>query len=491
MTIDLGSRDYETIRADLLARASKVLPEWSDRDPSDFGMLFIDLWASQADVLHYYIDRLANEAFLPTAQYRESVLAFANLFDYVPRGRVSARGTITIQNGTAGSVTIAPFTEFAGRNNVDNQTYYAYTEFGGVIPSGQVAILDIIEGTLVQEESLAASATGQTGQRYVLANKEVADSTVRVYVYEDGVTPVEYQRVLRLSAAQAGSRVFALEVNSDEHTEVIFGNYINGSVPPSGAKITATYAISSGSAGNLPANLFTAFKSNSIVGVVPTTSSALSGGLDEESIEFLKDAIPLSISAQNRAVTRNDYVALALQIPEVAKAGILYTPGAGGASSVTIFPHPHVLDSDYLTDDVPSPQPVPASVQQAVVDHLAPRSILDVVVSSATEVEHQGIDVAMNVFVNERAVAVYVRNQVEAAIDEMFAFSNVFFGQRLTLSELYRAVLDVPGVDYVTITRFDVTGQTAVESSILVDPVKLPRKGTVTVNTTGGITTSP
>ena len=54
---DYTTRDFDTIRADMLARASAIMPEWTDRDPADFGMLMVDLWAHDADVMHYYIDR--------------------------------------------------------------------------------------------------------------------------------------------------------------------------------------------------------------------------------------------------------------------------------------------------------------------------------------------------------------------------------------------------------------------------------------------------
>jgi hypothetical protein len=55
-SFDYSSRDYSTIKSDLLARASRIAPEWTDRDPSDFGMVLVDLWSQMGDVLHYYVD---------------------------------------------------------------------------------------------------------------------------------------------------------------------------------------------------------------------------------------------------------------------------------------------------------------------------------------------------------------------------------------------------------------------------------------------------
>ena len=127
-----SSRDFDTIKGDLLARANKVMPEWTDRDPSDFGMLFLDLWAYAADIMHYYIDRAAGEYFLPTATQRESVLALANLMDYIPSGRTSAVSTLTLENiSSTTDYTVPAKTRFIARQ--DNETYQCYSPLGGTI----------------------------------------------------------------------------------------------------------------------------------------------------------------------------------------------------------------------------------------------------------------------------------------------------------------------------------------------------------------------
>ena len=97
---DFASRDYENIRRDLLNRASLIAPEWTDRDPSDFGVLLVDLWAYMGDVLHYYIDRAAGEAFITTATQRESMLALASLFDYKPYSRRASKAVVNLLNNS-------------------------------------------------------------------------------------------------------------------------------------------------------------------------------------------------------------------------------------------------------------------------------------------------------------------------------------------------------------------------------------------------------
>lgn len=96
-TFDYTSRDYLSIRQDLINRASITIPEWDSTDASEFGNVFIDLWAYMGDVLHFYIDRAASETFLSTATQRESILAIANLMDYSPASTRASRGTCTVK----------------------------------------------------------------------------------------------------------------------------------------------------------------------------------------------------------------------------------------------------------------------------------------------------------------------------------------------------------------------------------------------------------
>lgn len=99
-TFDYTSRDYLSIRQDLVNRAALNIEEWDTTDASEFGNVFIDLWAYMGDILHFYIDRAASETFLSTATQRESVLAIANLMDYQPASSRSARGTCTVTLST-------------------------------------------------------------------------------------------------------------------------------------------------------------------------------------------------------------------------------------------------------------------------------------------------------------------------------------------------------------------------------------------------------
>ncbi|MGE5287152.1 MAG: putative baseplate assembly protein [Micromonosporaceae bacterium] len=80
--IDYVTKDYEGFKQAMLAQIPVLLPNWTDRSESDFGVVLIELFAYVADILSYYQDRVANEAFLATATQRRSVTELLRLIDY-------------------------------------------------------------------------------------------------------------------------------------------------------------------------------------------------------------------------------------------------------------------------------------------------------------------------------------------------------------------------------------------------------------------------
>jgi len=79
--IDYVTKDYEGYRQAMLNQIPLLLPNWTDRSESDFGVALVELFAYVADILSYYQDRVANEAYLATATQRRSVTELLRLID--------------------------------------------------------------------------------------------------------------------------------------------------------------------------------------------------------------------------------------------------------------------------------------------------------------------------------------------------------------------------------------------------------------------------
>jgi hypothetical protein len=89
-SIDYLSRDFESIRQDLIDQIQFFNPEWTDRNASDFGITLIELFAYMGDILHFYIDRRAQNLYLTTCFTREAAVNILKLIDYEVPGKSSA-----------------------------------------------------------------------------------------------------------------------------------------------------------------------------------------------------------------------------------------------------------------------------------------------------------------------------------------------------------------------------------------------------------------
>jgi predicted phage baseplate assembly protein len=85
---------HRTFLSTMLARLSSVdfpgLWKLTTRERDDPAIALLDCWATAADVLTFYQERLANEGYLRTATEQRSVLELARLVGYVPRPGVAA-----------------------------------------------------------------------------------------------------------------------------------------------------------------------------------------------------------------------------------------------------------------------------------------------------------------------------------------------------------------------------------------------------------------
>jgi hypothetical protein len=96
---------YSTFNASMLAALSDpalpALAPLRTRDASDFSVALLDSWAVVLDILTFYQERFANEAFLRTAVDQRSVFELARLVGYVPSPGVSASAVLAFTLSSA------------------------------------------------------------------------------------------------------------------------------------------------------------------------------------------------------------------------------------------------------------------------------------------------------------------------------------------------------------------------------------------------------
>lgn len=481
-SINYSNRDYDSIKNDLLSRASVLLPEWTARDNSDFGVLMVDLWSYMGDVLHYYVDRAAREAFITTATQRESLLALASLFDYSPQLQTAATASVVIDgsNIPAGETVVLPEgTVFVAPATAETPVVYFASTASASASASTNPPINVVEGQIVENETVGQS-NGLANQRFFLYYPNVIGNSVLIDVLEGPVvngqpSTVSYSYVSNLTNSAATARVFTININADNETEIVFGNGVNGKIPNPGQTIKASYRYGVGARGNIPANKITQFQNlpNPYLSVLSSTSAT--GGLNSESLESLRVNIPNAFATQNRAVSLSDYKAMVLSVGGVSKGTASYN---SGTSTVTIYAAPFV--SDYLTYTGNSIA-VSSELQNAVVAYYEPRKMVGASVVAASSINLTAVNITATVNVLDGFVASNVLSDVIEALDNLFDFDNVFFNQTLSKGAIYRTIMNVVGVDYATLSLPSTETVTS-------GPYGLLRKGTFTINTVGGVT---
>jgi hypothetical protein len=488
---DYTSRDYTSIQKDLLDRATRVLPDWTSRDASDFGMIFVDLWAYMGDILHYYVDRAAGESNLTTATQRESVLAIASLMDYIPSSRTPARGEVTLniansvgtdtvpvlipkytrlvatpRNSSATSVVFTLDNPIAITSTVSG-SYFDATSGTNFIAYSKVSTpvitVQVTEGERYEEYF---TASGKLSQQIQLGNSGVVRSSVTVNVAEgQNGDYVEYAFVDRVLETTSSQKVFYLETTATDRSVVVFGNGVNGAIPVPNAEIIVNYRRSRGDAGNLPAYSIKAFEGtlstgSSLNGVVVVGNVApLIGGSDSESMSSMKTNIPLSFRTQDRAVSLQDYADLALRVP-----GISIASATVSGSTVTLRVVSN--ETDYSSRTI-AQNTIAANtaVEEAVSTYLSTRTVAGITVSVTSAVSLNRVRVKLALQVLDGYIRQSVESDVIDAIRSLFVFDNVEFSGSVSLGTLYRTIMNTTGVDYVTISQFTKGSTDVIDSS--------------------------
>jgi len=481
LVVDYTSRDYAAFRDDMLANATTLLPEWTSRSSNDFGVVLVELFAYMGDILSFYGDRIANEAFLQTATQRSSVLSIAAMLDYRPNGTAAASATLTFTTAPGTAAITIPAGTRVSTLALGTEPIYFETNVDLTI-AGTTATPNVFTGTVLATEGITVYETigtsdGTAGQEYLLTQSPVIENSLDVYMDEGSGSITVWQWVDHLIEWGAGDRVFTTLADENNVTHVIFGDGVNGKIPVALTAIQAGYRVGGGDIGNVGPGTLTTLDSP-VTGVISVTNAqAATGGQNAETLDQIRVSAPQSLIALNRAVTLSDYESLATSVPGIAKANAL----SAVYTSVTLY----IAPLGGGLDASGSPIYVNSAVKQNVRNYLASRVPAPTTVTLADPTYVQ-IDVLFNLVVAPQYNQKTVEAAVLTAVSNVFDFDDAQFGERVTLGAVYSAINSVIGVGYATITTLARHGGSGV-ADVQLAANEFPVVGTVTSTTSGGI----
>ena len=156
--------DFDTIKSNL-KQFLKQQSEFSDYDFEGSGLsVLLDILAYNTHYNSYYVNMVANEAFLDTAQDRKNILSHAKLINYVPDSSYGAQALVNI---------------VATPNAYENQTvnYIILNRYTKLIGSD-------INGVNYPFVTINANTSSKVNGSFAFANVLIKQGEVMTYQYQ-------------------------------------------------------------------------------------------------------------------------------------------------------------------------------------------------------------------------------------------------------------------------------------------------------------------
>lgn len=325
------SRSHLQIKNSILQRLNEVVPEVTDHSESNILVIIISMFSGIAEMLNYYIDNMAQEAFITTARRYSSVVKHTRLIDY--RIKAMAPSSVDVQVdfmdknnvhiGTQVEFLIPKGTKFFTENNIE---FLSVNDI--LVPIGTKTIMIPCQQKTFKDSTLIGKTDGTDGQVFNLGSDYV-DGSLLLRVGDE-----HWDLVTTLGRSEPDDKHYIVDISIDKKAYIRFGDNVNGKKPEVDRDIIGSYFISQGSLGNVDINTINQsdFNFNSVLGLdIPNirifNPLKATGGTNYEDIDRIRRSAPLHLRTLDRAVTRQDYIDITMLAPGVDKATVHFECG--------------------------------------------------------------------------------------------------------------------------------------------------------------------
>ena len=237
--------DFEDIRDNLKSFLS-TQTEFQDYDFEGSAIsTLLDVLAYNTHYNAYYVNMLANEMFLDTAQQRESVVSKAKELGYVPVSAIGATANINLTftgiDTTTSQFTIPKNSKFT--TTIDDIQYTYVTPRAYTVVNENNAFsrdIEIKEGIPLTHRFVVS---GDRSQRFVIPNDGLDFTSLSVFVQESESDTVqtEFTRATDIKQVFSTTPVYFLEEAYEGKYELVFGSGSLGKSLKNGNIIIVNY----------------------------------------------------------------------------------------------------------------------------------------------------------------------------------------------------------------------------------------------------------
>lgn len=366
-SINLSSLDFDDLKNNFkeFLKTQSVFKDYNF-DGSNINVL-LDVMAYNSYLNSFYLNMVASEMFLDSAQKYDSIVSHAKELNYLPRSAHGSTSDVSFDlstTGISGRLTIPKGTRFSGTNS--NGSYTFVTTQASTYTSSNstysVANLQLSEGTYFTDSFVVNYDI--EAQKYVLTNQNVDIDTLTVSVIENyGASNTVFTRARTLFNLDKTSNVYFLEATHNNQYEIVFGDGFFGRRPVDSSTVLVNYVVTNGTDGNGVDKLSLSDDIGDVNGGIATPSEIAvntisNSGANQELIESVRFAAPRYFATQQRAVSSDDYASIILSefagnISDIAVfGGETLEPKQYGRVIVYVKPSTGTIAADYIKNRI-------------------------------------------------------------------------------------------------------------------------------------------
>jgi hypothetical protein len=445
--IDYNLKGFDDYRTALQNYLKAVFPtDYNNFAASDLGQMLLEMFAYMASVNTLRADMTANEMYIDTVKDPDNLKRLLQLIGVTMRGPTSSKAT--------GNRSNVPLLYTMTRQLNDGSLDLFNRDL--TIPQAdftdnEVSDIFLLEGSF--ETQTGAFDTDSTRQTIELRNGPVVEGSIGVSSTEG----IIYNEISNLFVASGGTDPVFEKVYTDGFNAVLrFGDGVRGRLPTPGETFVVNYRRGAGENGNIARGIIN--KSVTLShGGVPVNGTLVNitkgtGGSPAETVEHAKRYGPYFFRTQYRAVTGEDYNALANSFVgttgKTAKAMASLRKNGAAANVIDMFVLSKASETQLERASV--------AFKKELLDYMQQYKMLtdDIVISDGVV---RTLDIVASVFIdrsNERFED-NIKQKAANKLQEYFSVDRVNFGQRLDLADLQNFMLTVPEIRFFTVDNLE------------------------------------
>lgn len=464
--------DFQTIKANIIS-LMQTDPIFKDYNFAGSNInTIIELISGVADLFDYYINAVANESFIESADLYENVNKLVELIGYNPGGYKAATLTIgldaTIEvDQDDDYFEIPKWTQFSVSDTSPEGETIKYINPSNILYIGSAGTnnfsdnLYLIQG--VQEDE-PFTGTGETFQRFEVTEEKAIEEYIEVVI--DGVTWTKVTNLYR--GIDDTSKVFTTRFNKNQRVEIQFGDGIFGVKPILNAVIVVDYIKTLGDDGSIGANTMTAIDSDikmrdastgiekgDAISFTISQTDASDGGYIPLTVDQVRDYGPRAFRTQDRAVSEQDHEDLLLSYftEFVLQSVTLNSDDYFTMTGETPISSGSYYNNVYLYILPRSGNTITGNLRQEILDFFEDYKMATInYVLKDIDYRNFIVDVTFKILTDTIRTTSEVQSDIESIIRNYFTRSERTIAEEIKYSELMSSLYAVDGVSSLTMT---------------------------------------